>query len=144
MQAAMVMAQNLRNVGLIAVSAPFAEAIRYGGELQPLRLASWWIWTVSLIWIASLIRRARLHPARIFLMLIWLILGVGLVVRGLDLAMMASQGLPHKFPLKVGLLSSALGFAALLVVWWMAMNRTKPILFVPIPAPPDDSVRSTQ
>ena len=69
---------------LRSIFSPFAEAVRYGGELQPFQLGSWWIWTLSLIWLAGRVRRARLSPARIFLMVISLMLGLGIMFQGLD------------------------------------------------------------
>jgi hypothetical protein len=110
------------------IFSPFAEALRYGGALQPLQLVSWWIWTLSLIWVSSWIRRVRLNPARIFLAVIAMTLGFGLMFRGFDLLIMSYHGVHHKFPLKVGLLGSALGIATLFAAWWMTRNRMRPLL----------------
>lgn len=120
---------------LRSIFSPFAEAIRYGSELQPFQLGSWWIWTLSLIWLAGRVRRARLSPARIFLMVIWLMLGLGIMFRGLNLVMMSYYGLPYVFSLKVGLVGCALGISALFGAWWMARNRMRPILVAPDRAP---------
>ena len=120
---------------LRSIFSPFAEAVRYGSELQPFQLGSWWIWTLSLIWLAGRVRRARLSPARIFLMVISLMLGLGIMFRGLNLVMMSYHGLPYVFPLKVGLVGCALGISALFGAWWMARNRTRPILVEPDHAP---------
>ena len=116
---------------LRGIFSPFAEAIRYGSELQPLQLGFWWIWTLSLIWLAGRSRRVGLSPARIFLTVISLVLGLGIMFRGLDLVMMSYHGAPYAFPLKVGLVGCALGITALFGAWWMARNRTRPLLVVP-------------
>jgi hypothetical protein len=120
---------------LRSIFSPFTEAVRYGSGLQPLQLGSWWIWTLSLIWLAGRTRRAGLNPARIFLTVISLILGLGIMFRGLNLVMMSYHGLPYVFPLKVGLAGCALGISALFGAWWMARNRTRPILAEPDQTP---------
>jgi hypothetical protein len=86
---------------------------------------------MSLIWLAGRIRQVRLSPARIFLMVTSLVLGLGIMFRGLDLVMMSYHGASYAFPLKVGLVACALGISALFGAWWMANNRTRPILLVP-------------
>jgi hypothetical protein len=120
---------------LRSIFSPFAEAIRYGSELQPLQLGSWWIWTLSLAWLVAQVRRAGLNPARIFLMVISLMLGLGIIFRGLDLVVMSYHGVPFAFPFKIGLIGCALGISALFAGWWMARNRMRPLLVAPDRAP---------
>ncbi len=127
-----VVSQRLYTPSILrSIFSPFAEAIRYGTELQPLQLGSWWTWILSLIWLAGRIRGVGLSPARIFIMVISLVLGLGIMFRGLDLVTMSYHGVPYAFPLKVGLLGCALGISALFGAWWMARNRMRPILVLP-------------
>lgn len=114
-----------------SIFSPFAEASRYGSQLQPLQLASWWVWTLSLIWLAGRIRHVRLSPARIFFAAISLVLGLGIMFRSLELVMMSYHGVPYAFPLKVGLVGCAFGLSALFGAWWMVKNRARAILVAP-------------
>jgi hypothetical protein len=112
---------------LRGIFSPFVEAVRYGGELSPVRLAAWWVWALAVVWIAGRIRRAGFSPTRVALVAVLLMLGLGVVFRGLDIALMEWHGVPHQFPLRLGLAAVACGLCGLLAAWWQARTMTRSV-----------------
>jgi len=97
------------------IFAPLVEIIRYAGELSRLQLVSWWIWTIIFLWIAKLLKRAGIPAAQCFVGCTLLVLGGGLLFRGLGLIAMWYRGAPFTFPRDVGIGGSAIGIITLLV-----------------------------
>ncbi len=97
------------------IFAPVAEIIRYGTELSPTRLVSWWVWTIILVWLATRLQRANVSPGRCLLGGSLLVLGGPLSFRGVELAIAWYSGTPHIFPLVVAAASGSAGFFALAI-----------------------------
>jgi hypothetical protein len=123
-----VVSQMMGNPSILRnVFAPFIEIIRYCGEMSPLQLLSWWIWTTICIGIGSLLRRADLYPARCFMAGVLLVLGSGLLFRGLGLMTAWYAGTPFPFPGRIGVVCSSIGIASLMIagtlVWHVAQSH---------------------
>ncbi len=111
-----VVSQTLGSPPLLrSIFAPFIETIRYARELSPLRLASWWFWTFILFAVSRYLQRNGYEPARCLVGGLLVVLGGGLVVRGLGLVSTWSAGAPFPFPLKIGAVSCGLGIVSLLL-----------------------------
>jgi hypothetical protein len=100
---------------LRSIFAPFIETIRYARELSPLRLASWWFWTLIVFGISRYLRSNGYEPARCLVGGVLVALGGGLLVRGLGLVATWSAGAPFPFPLQIGACSCGLGIVSLLL-----------------------------
>jgi hypothetical protein len=98
--------------------SPFVEAVRYGRELSPPRLASWWIWTALLIWIAHRLRRLRLNPAGTLLIAIQAGLGAGVAVRAVQLMVVTLGQEAFDHSRLVGSIGLASGLIALVAAWF--------------------------
>jgi predicted metal-dependent phosphoesterase TrpH len=70
---------------LRAVFAPFAEAVRYLGELTPSRVAGWWIWGVIFVWVNRRLSRSCRHPRTVMIAGVGAVLGCGLLLLSLRL-----------------------------------------------------------
>jgi hypothetical protein len=97
--------------------APFAEAVRYGGELSVPRLASWWVWTVLMVLAVRGLRRMRLNPVGTFVTAAQAVLGVCVIARGAALVALWLRGDSMDYPLFVGSIAIATGALALAIAW---------------------------
>jgi len=100
---------------LRSVFTPFVEIIRYCGEMSLLQLLSWWVWTMTLFGIGTLLRRVDLHPVRCFIAGGLVVLGGGLLFRGLGLMAAWFAGTPFPFPGEVGLATCGVGITTLMI-----------------------------
>jgi hypothetical protein len=100
---------------LRGIFAPFFEIVRYGAELSPARLASWWIWTLVMVWLAARLRAANVSPFRCLLGGTLLVLGGALAIRGTALAIAWGSGMPHILPLVLAATSCGVGMFALML-----------------------------
>ena len=104
-----------RPSALRGILAPLFETIRYARELSPLRLMSWWLWVFILFGIAAYLSKHGYRPTRCFMGATLVLLGSGLLIRGLGLfATWFSVGL-FRFPLEIGVYSGTLGIISLLL-----------------------------
>ena len=91
--------------------SPFAETLRYTLELSISRVISWWIWvwTIFALWV--LLHRMGVRPGTILLASLVGATGLGLILSGL-LLIRQGTGSATSFPLHIGLISVAIGAAA--------------------------------
>ena len=77
--------------------------------------------------IGTLLSRAGLHPARCFMAGVLVVLGGGLLFRGLGLVSAWYAGTPFPFPGKIGAASGGIGIIALiiagLIFWRIAQSH---------------------
>jgi hypothetical protein len=93
------------------IFSPFAETFRYSQELSTSRVISWWIWVwiVFVLWV--FLDRMGIRPGTILLALLVGATGLGLILSGL-LLIRQGTGSATSFPLHIGLISVAIGAAA--------------------------------
>ena len=97
--------------------APFAEAVRYGGELSVPRLASWWVWTVLVVLAVRGLRRMHLNPVGAFVTAAQTALGICVIARGAALVALWLGEDSLDYPLFVGSIAMAAGALALAIAW---------------------------
>jgi hypothetical protein len=97
-----------------AISAPFAESIRYALGLSPVRLLAWWVWAIVLFLGATGLLHVGICPAQLILSAAMVVMGTLVLIKGIQLIIAHVSGLaPSSLPVRVGIISLALGITAL-------------------------------
>jgi hypothetical protein len=94
-----------------AIFSPVAETLRYTQELSAYRVISWWIWVWAVFVLWAFLQRIGVRPGSILLASLVGVTGLGLIFSGLSLIRQGT-GSATSFPLHIGLISIAIGAAA--------------------------------
>jgi len=94
-----------------AIFSPVAETLRYTQELSAYRVISWWIWVWAVFVLWAFLQRIGVRPGSILLASLVGVTGLGLIFSGLSLIRQGT-GSATSFPLHIGLISVAIGAAA--------------------------------
>ena len=94
-----------------AIFSPIAETLRYAMELSTARVISWWIWVWAVFVLWVFLHRIGVRPGSILLASLAGATGLGLIFAGLSLIRQGTES-ATSFPLHIGLISVAIGAAA--------------------------------
>lgn len=94
-----------------AIFSPIAETIRYALELSTSRVISWWVWVWAVFVLWAVLQRLGIRPGSILLASLVGATGLGLIFSALSLIRQGT-GSATAFPLRIGLISVAIGAAA--------------------------------
>lgn len=96
-----------------AVFAPIVETVRYGMELSPVRVISWWVWAWAVFGLWIWIEKKGFSPGDILPALLVSTTSVFLILAGIWQAM---QGMgTTRFGFHVGLITIGVGLIALAI-----------------------------
>ncbi len=94
-----------------AIFSPIAESVRYAMELSADRVISWWIWVWAVFVLWAFLHRIGPRPGSILLASLVGATGLSLIFAALSLIGQGTESLTS-FPLRIGLISVAVGAAA--------------------------------
>lgn len=100
---------------LRTILTPLVAPIRYGMELSPIRLLSWWTWGMLLMAVPAVLKKVSLRPAMVYLIAITFGIGVILFTKGITLVLTAYPEVKaSNFVTHVGVVAIVLGVLMLL------------------------------